>query len=115
MRPNIQGFQSKADLLWVSRGLRRGRDAVSYTHLNYMLAEGEMGHITEQKERGRYSEKIKRDTAVVRNYKKALKKKKNLRPKSVFRSPVYIGCGFAAVSYTHLFLVLFGEPYIAWR
>ena len=27
MRPNIQGFQSKADLLWVSRGLRRGRDA----------------------------------------------------------------------------------------
>ena len=23
--PNIQGFQSKADLLWVSRGLRRGR------------------------------------------------------------------------------------------
>ena len=63
---------------------------------NYMLAEGEMGHIPEQKERGRYSETIKRDTAVVRNYKKALKKKKNLRPKSVFRSPVYIGCGFAA-------------------
>ncbi len=29
MRPNIQGFQSKADLLWVSRGLRRGRDGVS--------------------------------------------------------------------------------------
>ena len=25
MRPNIQGFQSKADLLWVSRGLRRDR------------------------------------------------------------------------------------------
>lgn len=25
-----------------------------------------------------------------------MKKKKNLRPKSVFRSPVYIGCGFAA-------------------
>lgn len=63
---------------------------------NYMLAEGEMGHIPEQKERGRYSETIKRDTAVVRNYKKALKKKKNLRSKSVFRSPVYIGCGIAA-------------------
>ena len=31
MRPNIQGFQSKADLLWVSRGLRRGRDCLLYT------------------------------------------------------------------------------------
>lgn len=56
-----------------------------------------MGHIPEQKERGRYSETIKRDTAVVRNYKKALKKKRRIcKPKSVFRSPVYIGCGFAA-------------------
>ena len=27
MRPNIQGFQGKADLPWVSRGLRRGGDA----------------------------------------------------------------------------------------
>ena len=27
MRPNIQGFQGKADLPWVSRGLRRGRNA----------------------------------------------------------------------------------------
>ena len=26
-RPNIQGFQGKADLPWVSRGLRRGRNA----------------------------------------------------------------------------------------
>ncbi len=24
LRPNIQGFQGKADLPWVSRGLRRG-------------------------------------------------------------------------------------------
>ena len=27
--PNISGFQSKADLLWVSRGLRRGRKTKS--------------------------------------------------------------------------------------
>ena len=27
MRPNIQGFQGKADLPWVSRGLRRGGNA----------------------------------------------------------------------------------------
>ena len=27
MWPNIQGFQGKADLPWVSRGLRRGRES----------------------------------------------------------------------------------------
>ena len=27
LRPNITSFQSKSHLLWVSRGLRRGRDA----------------------------------------------------------------------------------------
>ena len=27
LRPNIQGFQGKADLPWVSRGLRRGRES----------------------------------------------------------------------------------------
>lgn len=40
---------------------------------NYMLAEGEMGRMPE---RGRCSETIKRDTAVVKNYKKALRKRK---------------------------------------
>lgn len=34
---------------------------------NYMLAEGEMGRMPE---RGRRSETIKRDTAVVKNYKR---------------------------------------------
>lgn len=60
---------------------------------NYMLAEGEMGRMPE---RGRYSETIKRDTAVVKNYKKALKKKKSLRTKSVFRNPAYAAGGIAA-------------------
>lgn len=57
---------------------------------NYMLAEGEMGHMPE---RGRRSETIKRDTAVVKNYKKALKKKKRLRTKTVFANPAYIAGG----------------------
>lgn len=60
---------------------------------NYMLAEGEMGRMPE---RGRYSETIKRDTAVVKNYKKALKKKKSLRTKSAFRNPAYIAGGIVA-------------------
>lgn len=60
---------------------------------NYMLAEGEMGRMPE---RGRYSETIKRDTAVVKNYKKALKKKKSLRTKSAVHNPVYITGGLVA-------------------
>lgn len=59
---------------------------------NYMLAEGEMGRMPE---RGRYSETIKRDTAVVKNYKKALKKKKNLRTRPAF-NPAYIAGGVVA-------------------
>ena len=60
---------------------------------NYMLAEGEMGRMPEK---GRYSETIKRDTAVVKNYKKALKKKKNLRTRSAFHNPAYAVGGIAA-------------------
>lgn len=59
---------------------------------DYMLAEGEMGRMPE---RGRYSETIKRDTAVVKNYKKALKKKKNLRTRPAFNS-AYIAGGIVA-------------------
>ena len=43
MRPNIQGFQSKADLLWVSRGLRRGRKTYPmdnrFRFLYFMISE----------------------------------------------------------------------------
>ena len=60
---------------------------------NYMLAEGEMGRMPE---RGRCSETIKRDTAVVKNYKKALRKKKSLRPKSAFANPAYVAGGLVA-------------------
>lgn len=59
---------------------------------DYMLAEGEMGRMPEC---GRYSETIKRDTAVVKNYKKALKKKKNLRTRPAFNS-AYIAGGIVA-------------------
>lgn len=54
---------------------------------NYMLAEGEMGRLPET---GRGSNTLKRDTAVVKNYKKVLKKKKKLHKKSVFQNPVYM-------------------------
>ena len=60
---------------------------------NYMLAEAEMGRMPE---RGRCSETIKRDTAVVKNYKKALRKKKSLRPKSAFANPAYVAGGLVA-------------------
>ena len=60
---------------------------------NYMLAEGEMGRMPE---RGRSSDTIKRDTAVVKNYKKVLKKKKKLHKKSAFQNPVYIAGGLVA-------------------
>ena len=54
---------------------------------NYMLAESDMGKMPE---RGRHSETIKRDTAVVKNYKRVLNKKKSLRGKTSFQNPVYI-------------------------
>lgn len=54
---------------------------------NYMLAEGEMGRLPET---GRGSNTLKRDTAVVKNYKKVLKKKKKLHKKSFFQNPVYM-------------------------
>ena len=60
---------------------------------NYMLAEGEMGRMPE---RGRSSDTIKRDTAVVKNYKKVLKKKKKLHKKSAFQNPAYIAGGLVA-------------------
>ena len=60
---------------------------------NYMLAEGEMGRMPE---RGRSSDTIKRDTAVVKNYKKVLKKKKKLHKKSAFQNPTYIAGGLVA-------------------
>lgn len=60
---------------------------------NYMLAEGEMGRMPE---RGRSSDTIKRDTAVVKNYKKVLKKKKKLHKKSAFQNPAYIAGGVVA-------------------
>ena len=60
---------------------------------NYMLAEGEMGRMPE---RGRSSDTIKRDTAVVKNYKKVLKKKKKLHKKSALQNPVYIAGGLVA-------------------
>ena len=60
---------------------------------NYMLAEGEMGRMPE---RGRSSDTIKRDTAVVKNYKKVLKKKKKLHKKSIFQNPIYIAGGLVA-------------------
>ena len=46
---------------------------------NYMLAEGELEHRPEDK---RKSATILRDSSVVRNYKKAMKKKKTLRQKT---------------------------------
>lgn len=46
---------------------------------NYMLAEGELEHRPEDK---RKSATILRDSSVVRNYKKAMKKKKTLRRKT---------------------------------
>lgn len=60
---------------------------------NYMLAEGEMGRMPE---RGRSSDTIKRDTAVVKNYKKVLKKKKKLHKKFAFQNPTYIAGGLVA-------------------
>lgn len=60
---------------------------------NYMLAEGEMGRMPE---RGRSSDTIRRDTAVVKNYKKVLKKKKKLHKKPVFQNPVYVAGGMIA-------------------
>ena len=54
---------------------------------NYMLAESDMGKMPE---RGRHSETIKRDTAVVKNYKRVLNKKKSLRGKTSFQNSVYI-------------------------
>ena len=60
---------------------------------NYMLAEGEMGRMPE---RGRSSDTIKRDTAVVKNYKKVLKKKKKLHKKSLLQNPAYIAGGLVA-------------------
>lgn len=60
---------------------------------SYMLAEGEMGRMPE---RGRSSDTIKRDTAVVKNYKKVLKKKKKLHKKPIFKNPTYIAGGLVA-------------------
>ncbi|MCI6857922.1 MAG: LysM peptidoglycan-binding domain-containing protein [Eubacterium sp.] len=53
---------------------------------NYMIAEGETNKISEGDGR---SDTIKRDAAVVKNYKKALKKKKNIRPRESYRSLTY--------------------------
>lgn len=61
---------------------------------NYMLAEGEMGRMPE---RNQHSDTIKRDTAVVKNYKKMLKKKKQSHKKTFFQKPSYIMGGIAAI------------------
>lgn len=61
---------------------------------NYMLAEGEMGRMPE---RNQHSDTIKRDTAVVKNYKKMLKKKKQSHKKTFFQKPGYIIGGIASV------------------
>lgn len=61
---------------------------------NYMLTEGEMGRMPE---RGGVSNTLKRDTAVVKNYKKVLKEKKKLHKKSIFHNPVYVVGSMAAV------------------
>ena len=60
---------------------------------NYMLAEGEMGRLPET---GRGSNTLKRDTAVVKNYKKVLKKKKKLHKRSIFQNPVYMAGSMVA-------------------
>lgn len=54
---------------------------------NYMIAEGEMGRMPES---SRGSNTLKRDTTVVKNYKKVLKKKKKLHKKPIFQNPVYM-------------------------
>lgn len=54
---------------------------------NYMLSEGEMGRMPEP---GRSSDTIKRDSAVVKNYKKVLKQKRKIHKKSIFQNPVYV-------------------------
>lgn len=57
---------------------------------NYMLSEGEMGRVPEAV---RSSNTIKRDSAVVKNYKKVLKQKRRPHRKNIFQHPVYItGC-----------------------
>lgn len=57
---------------------------------NYMLSEGEMRRMPEAV---RSSNTIKRDNAVVKNYKKVLKQKRKPYKKNIFQNPVYItGC-----------------------
>ena len=70
---------------------------------DYMLAEGEMGRMPEK---GRVSNTLKRDTAVVKNYKKVLKEKK-LHKKSIFQNPVYM-----VGSVTTVMLLVYGVHFM---
>lgn len=71
---------------------------------DYMLAEGEMGRMPEK---GRVSNTLKRDTAVVKNYKKVLKEKKKLHKKSIFQNPVYM-----VGSVTAVMLLIYGVHFM---
>lgn len=71
---------------------------------DYMLAEGEMGRMPEK---GRVSNTLKRDTAVVKNYKKVLKEKKKLHKKSIFQNPVYM-----VGSVTTVMLLVYGVHFM---